>query len=72
MLTHHLVLDLVFDLVPTSVLALFSFDLLVLLVTLLYFRIEDSCPCLIRLLDNRSDQFLREHTYPSYPLLYVA
>ena len=55
MLTHHLVLDLVSDLVPTSVLAVFSFVLLVLLVTLLYFRMEDSCSCLIRLLYNRSD-----------------
>ena len=53
--THHLVLDLVSDLVPTTVLALFSFVLLVLLVTLLYFRMEDSCSCLIRLLYNRSD-----------------
>ena len=72
LLTHHLVLDLVSDLVPTSVLALFSFVLLVLLVTLLYFTMEDSCPCLIRLLHNRSDPFLREHTYPSCLLLYVA
>ena len=53
-LTHHLVPDLVTDLVPTPVLALFSFFLLVRLVGLLYFRMEDSCPCLICLLQNRS------------------